>query len=137
MIFPAINFTCTTTVSGWDFVAENRAGRMRKLYPELQIWRATSTQQYSRLHRTSTHQWDTTEHSNVFRYSGFSVQVQAGDILGVFQPDGKKSKYTLIFQEGGGPTSYRTNTMGSLTTFNVDSNSINTDYPLVGVETSK
>lgn len=65
------------------------------------------------------------------------MQVQAGDMLGMFQPDGKKSKYTLIFQEGGGPTNYRMNAMGSLTTFNVDSNSVNTDYPLVGVETSK
>ena len=140
MIFPAINFTCTTTVSGWNFVAESRAGRGRKLYPEVQIWRTTSAQQYSRIHRTSTQWFHTTEHSNVFRYSGFSVQVQAGDILGVFQPDGKKSKYSLTFQEGGGPTNYRMNTMVSLTTFNVDSSDVNTDqngYPLVGVEISK
>ena len=138
-LFPAINFSCSAAVSGWIFVAEDKEGRGRNLYPEIQIWRTANTQQYS-LHHTSSQQPTVTESSNVFRYPGISVQVQPGDILGVYQPEGKKSRYTLTYQEHGGPINYRMDTKDAPTTFSIDGNGVHTDqndYPLVGVEISK
>lgn len=138
-IFPGINFSCSATVSGWIFVAESRAGRGRNLYPELQIWSTANTRQYSVLHTTSQ-QPRTTESVNVFRYSGISAQVNPGDVLGVYQPEGKKSRYTLTYQEHGGPTNYRMDAKDPPATFSSDGTGVHTDqndYPLVGVEISK
>lgn len=141
ILFPDITFTCSGTVHGWVIVMEDRGrDRKRNMYPEVQLWRKQGEQSsYTKVHGYSGLPLSTTN-ANVYRYSvwfGF----QAGDVLGVHQPDGKKSRYNLLFQERGGPTNYQIeNENNPLQQFDPESTDVRSnqsDYPLVGLDTSK
>ncbi len=143
LLFPSIQFTCSGTLTGWMFVGENRGGgRDRDEYPELQIWRPNSLlrTRYSKIHGISGAPIST-RHPNVYEYNVFtSVQVRAGDVLGVHQPEGRRSKYNVLFQQRGGPTNYyedrEDDPLNSFDLTDDDVESDENDVPLVGVETS-
>lgn len=137
-IIPDVKFTCSGTLQGWMFVAENKEGDE---YPELQIWRPMNAQstRYTKIHGTSEAPVST-QHSNVYQHSGISVHFREGDVLGVFQPEGRRSRYSLSYQESGGPVNYRLDMQNSpLRTFEITGNGVKMDqsYPIVGLQTSK
>ena len=85
---------------------------------------------------------DPTSNENVYGYTMWgSVHFQAGDVLGVHQPEGRKSRFNLLFQEGGGPTNYwQIRENEPLDSFAINGNDVRSDqndFPLVGVETSE
>ncbi len=125
------------------FVGEDRGnGRDRTEYPELQIWRPTNIQatRYTKIHGI-TGSPSSTIYPNVYEYNVFtSVQFLAGDVLGVHQPEGKKSRYNLLFQRRGGPANYyderENDPLDSFDLGDEDVEDDENDFPLVRVETS-
>lgn len=124
-------------------MGESRGGgRDRNRYPELQIWRPENSREtrYSKIHGM-TGAPSSTRYPNVYEYNVFtSVQFQAGDVLGVHQPDDRKSKYDILFQQRGGPRNYYDEREDdSLDSFDLEDDDVEddeSDFPLVGAVTS-
>ena len=140
-LFPDITFTCSGTLHGWFMVLEDRGqARGRNKYPEMQLWRRLgATSSYTKIHSMSGPPLDTT-YSNVYKYSGLSIEFQRGDVLGVHQSSDKKSRYAILFQERGGHVYYDIrddNPQGQFSPDDSDVRSNQSDYPLVGLDSSK
>ena len=139
-LFPTINITCSATVTALRFLAEIEGnGRgMRNKYPQLQVWRPRRESEYTKAYSVSDE--PSLVQAHVYGFSGLSWSVQAGDVLGMYQPDLKKSKYTFIFQQNGEISTYRLsnqrNAPRSFTLTNREVHSNLQNYPLVAIETS-
>ena len=103
---------------------------------ELQLWQRTSGNDYIRRSFSIIDNVNTTSNNNVYKYSpNPPLEVQEGDVLGVFQPSKGESPFTIFFQENSGPFNYGEQSgvneaFPSLTTDDpLDQN----DYPLVSV----
>ena len=110
-------------------------------YPQLQIWREEGSGSYQRVGYTDINYPSSsiTDTYAVVEYSlATPLAFQEGDILGAHQPKRSDSDVVMQFQDGGLLVSYRYDGEDSpLEAFVVDGvETYQTDYPLVGVETS-
>ena len=140
-LVPEIKFTCSVTLTSWIFVAEDRGGGTE--YPALQVWRPQSEDgaQYTKIYEIANPP-NSTGDRNVYKYFVRpALAVQAGDILGIYQPSKSRSRYSIIYQEGGGPVNYRRDRLNaSPDVFDLNQKNVKSDqsdYPLVGVQTSE
>ena len=137
-LVPGIKFTCSVKLSSWLFVADNSGGGSE--YPALQVWRPQNENetQYTKIHEITGLPLGTDD-TNVYQYFVQpALGVQAGDVLGIYQPSDRMSRYSIIYQERGGPINYRRG--GRIDTFNLNEGNVKTDqedYPLVGVRISE
>ena len=111
-------------------------------YPQLQIWREEGSGSYQRVGYTDINSTSSsiTDTYTVVEYSlATPLAFQEGDILGAYQPRRRDSDVVMQFQDRGLLVSYRYDEEDNpLETFAVDgAETDQTDYPLVGVETSK
>ena len=112
-------------------------------YPQLQIWREEEgSGSYQRVGYTDINypSSNITDTYTVVEYSlATPLAFQEGDILGAYQPSRRDSDVVMQFQGRGLLVSYRYDGEDSpLETFVIDgAETDQTDYPLVGVETSK
>ena len=140
-IFPDIRFSCSGSVTKWILVLEAGDGSME--YPQLQIWREEEgSGSYQRVGYTDINSPSSsiTDTYSVVEYSLTTpLAFQEGDILGAHQPHKDDSDVVMQFQDRGLLVSYRYDGEDNpLETFVVDgAETDQTDYPLVGVETSK
>ena len=140
-IFPDIRFSCSGSVTKWILVLEAGGGSME--YPQLQIWREEEgSGSYQRVGYTDIKYLSSsiTDTYTVVEYSLTTpLAFQEGDILGAHQPRRSDSDVVMQFQERGLLVSYRHDKEDNpLETFVIDeAKTDQTDYPLVGVETSK
>ena len=142
IIFPAVKFTCSGTLTGWRFVAQRVSGRGRDDYPELQVWRPQSrspnTYNIVRSVRVTP---QSTSQSNVYTHTLSSpISYQAGDVLGLYHPSSDTSAYKILSVEHGGPSNYYTRMQDrSSEMFNIQSSGVRVhrDFPLVGAITSE
>ena len=139
-IFPDIRFSCSGSVTKWILVLGAGDGSME--YPQLQIWREEGSGSYQRVGYTDINYPSSsiTDTYTVVEYSLTTpLAFQEGDILGAHQPPKDNSDVVMQFQDRGLLVSYRYDGEDNpLETFVVDgAETDQTDYPLVGVETSK
>ena len=86
-VFPDIHFTCSSTITQWIIGGEIESGSDSFL--ELQLWQRTdgNTDMYTRRSFSTIDTVNYTENNNVYTYfPNPPLEVQEGDILGVFQP---------------------------------------------------
>ena len=102
VIFPEVTFTCSGSIQSWVFGAQWEGNT--DSYTELQIWRPGSEDGvYSKVGSTTIM---TEENSTkLYQYSLSSPLIfQAGDILGLYQPERSRSQLTLLVEkEARGP----------------------------------
>ena len=145
-IFPALTFTCGGFVSKWLFVADEWGGSERI---EMQIWRRNGTApnlvkvgSYGRAVGTIV-QLPGNDSSNLYQVTPSTPPyVQAGDVLGVYQPNVKNSSLALGYIKGVTGTENPSCSVGgqSISTLSLSSKGVTcnqTDYPLIFVEISK
>ena len=137
-VFPDIHFTCSSTITQWIIVGEIESGNNSFL--ELQLWQRLdgSTDLYARKSFSTIDNVKTTENNNVYTYfPNPPLEVQEGDVLGVFQPRGEESPFVIYYQQISGPFNYGNHFGGSTavdepyTELNIDSALDQNDYPLV------
>jgi hypothetical protein len=134
-VIPGINFTCNGTVTRWTVGATWRGDYTT--FTELQIWRNVSGTQYMKV-----------DSSNIIVGAGNVSQVyeldiplvfQKGDIFGYFQPSKMSSQTNLYLEISEKATVFYNELSGGDTTppnlFDLESAGIDTNYPLVAVET--
>ena len=141
VVIPAIQFTCSGSLTKWRFVAERTSsGSVRNRYPELQIWRPQSSQIYNKIHGVTLVPQSTSQR-NVYTHTlSAPVEYQAGDVLGIYHPPADTSVYRIQSVEHGGPNNHYIDRQASSSVqFNLQSSAVRTrtDYPLVGAETSQ
>jgi len=92
-VLPSMNFSCSSTISRWTFVARirKRNGGGRNQYPRFQLWRPNGPDRYEREYESSTDssRFMTTDNSGltIAEYvPPTPISFQAGDVLGVYQP---------------------------------------------------
>ena len=104
---------------------------------ELQLWQKTSGNDYIRRNFSIIDDgFNTTTVNNVYEYSlNPPLEVQEGDILGLFQPREYESPLAMYFQENSGPFNYgkENNVDNAFTTLTIDEPLEQNDYPLVSV----
>ncbi len=131
-IIPDITFTCSGTVSEWIVAAEWKSDDDD--LPEVQIWRETATGSgvYTKIHGTtlSVNEENTTE---IYHYTITPIDVQPGDVLGMFEPD--NSRLELYYTNRHGPVNYYMSTDRDVTVppdgdFDIGDTSVETQYDL-------
>ena len=142
-VLPSMHFSCSGTISRWTFVALRRNGGGRNQYPRFQLWRPNGPDRYEREYESSTDssRFLTADNSGLTIAECVPpapIPFQAGDVLGVYQPDSDDRRLSVIHvsvPSGFGRVNYVGGTdvvefsTGELSAFN--------DFPLVVVNTSK
>ena len=133
-VIPDIQFTCNGTITKW--IIGGMVGKEREMNSlELQTWRSNASYGVTLVRKISSfvNKFNATSDRNVYEYiPNPPIEVQEGDILGIFQP--KQSVLTMYVQAQGGPLNYGTsNTASSSLIVTVTENSLlnQIDYPLV------
>ena len=81
-LLPALNFTCSTTITSISVGARRASGAGT---PQIQIWR-TQEGQFSRVHRIHLAEMTTAEDPGVYEFTVTgSVAVQEGDVVSVYE----------------------------------------------------
>ena len=116
-ISPHINFTCSGSVTKWILGRSGAGGTRRGQFPELQVWRASTETGYDFQLVGGTMIDFSVAHvevaSQVFEYLvDPPLQVEAGDVLGIFQPMENESRLWSWYEgaEGSIETLYQTTT---------------------------
>ena len=133
-VFSDIHFTCNSTITQWIIGGRVRMKNTRFL--ELQLWKRTDSDIYTRRNFNTINVFNTTENTNVYAYfPDPPLEVCEGDILGVFQPRENDSPLTMYYQETSGPFNYgdTKEVDEPYTLFTFDSALDVNDYPLVSV----
>ena len=122
--FPDIGFTCNGNITHIIIGAEDRD---KTQLPQIYFWRLSDEGQYEQTGSFYSLVYnDANDPSTTnLRWYNLSqpIQVQNGDVLGIYQPRKMNSDLTIYYQKESGPPNYDNN--GIL-------NNIN-DYPLVSV----
>ena len=96
LIIPDTTFTRNGSVMRWTFAAQYNASATQ--YPELQVWRETTTGTYVKVGNTSNMEPAQTAYLNVYEcVLDPPLQVLAGDVLGIYQPSYRNSRIHLSF----------------------------------------
>jgi len=106
-IIPNINFTCDGAITKWIVDGEWNDGGMRDWYPDLQIWRSTGTNMFTKVGNTTLRVEGGSDTVTYYEYNLTTpLNFQAGDVFGIFQPDKGKNRLRMNFQSGVGPRNY-------------------------------
>ena len=96
LIIPGITFTSSGSVVRWTFVARFNSSATQ--YPELQVWRENTTGTFVRVGSTLIMEAIQTAYLNVYEYVlDPPLQVQGGDVLGIYQPRYTRGHFHLSF----------------------------------------
>ena len=115
---------------------------MHDWYPDLQIWRRTATNTFTKVGNTTLRIETGSSDMTYYEYSPPTpLSFQTGDVLGIFQPDMERNRLRLYFQSGDGPQNYY-ETLDSNDIVEPPSNMFvgtmsQNDLPLISVETSE
>ncbi len=135
-IIPDISFSCSGTVSRW-IVAGNERNEHNE--PEVQIWRETfnGSGVYTKVHGMSLP--ERAEDSSLIYEFTATMDVQLGDILGLFEPE--DSWLRLYYTDQYGPVNYYMDTGDDVTPptgdFDISGAATMHGMPLVTVEFCK
>ena len=103
-VFPDISFTCNGSITKWIVGAGTGGGSSPS--SELQIWRRSGTDSYTKVASTQLTAQSPINNSNVYEYVPSSpLGFQEGDILGVYQRE--DSSVVPYHQEFTGPRNLR------------------------------
>ena len=106
-IIPYINFTCDGAITKWIVDGRWDNSGMHDWYPDLQIWRRNATNTFTKVGNTTLRIEIGRSNLTYYEYSPPTpLSFQAGDVLGIFQPDGGRNRLRLYFQSGAGPQNY-------------------------------
>ena len=111
-VSPHINFTCNGNITKWIMGADFRENnRDRDIYPELQVWRRVNDSipdRYYRVGNTTIAVASVNSDSRVYEYPvDPPLPVEAGDVLGIYQPVGRmKRRLTVYYERDAGPSSF-------------------------------
>ena len=132
-IIPGIRFTCTGMLTKW-IIGAQRTLTQTTNHLQLQIWRRRSrtSNTFDRTNFNDLTDLNATDDLNVYEYTpNPPLQVQANDLLGLFQP--RSTDTQVYYQEGGGPLNYASNEDSALSSFAIIVG-VDRDVPLVAVE---
>ena len=135
-VFPDISFTCNGSITKWIVGAGIGSGFSPS--SELQIWRKSGVDSYTKVASTQLTTRSPTSDQNVYEYVPCSpMGFQKGDILGVYQRE--YSSVVPYYQESNGPKNLCDSKLPSLAPDLITSPSIAEEYmyPMVTVEISK
>ena len=86
LLFPSVNFSCTTTVTGWILAGENTTSA-GTLYPQIQIFRLDSLGQYRLQNTTEQSTRPTSLGDSLYQYTlDPPFTVMAGDVVSIRTP---------------------------------------------------
>jgi len=139
-VLPSMNFSCNGTISRWTFVALRQNGNQ---YPRFQLWRPNGPDRYERVYESipAGSRFTTTDNSGltIAEYMPPApIPFQAGDVLGVYQPDSNVRRLSVIHvsvPSGLGRVNYVGGT--DVVEFSTAELFAFNDFPLVAVNTSK
>ena len=98
VIYPEVGFTCSGNIQSWVFGAQ-WVGQS-SLFTELQIWRPTGNGVYTKVGHTTIN--TARSDSKLYEYPlSPPLAIQAGDVLGVYQPQRSLSQLSLLFAQDG------------------------------------
>lgn len=101
MLFTGIRFSCPGAITKWTFLA--RETEDGESYPELQVWRSDDGETVYRRKNSSTAANGQLRSPWIYELLiQPPLTFEAGDILGVYQPNATNSKLVSQYQEGGG-----------------------------------
>ena len=133
-MFPDISFTCNGSITKWIVGAGTGEGSPPS--SELQIWRRSGANSYTKVTSTQLTAQPPINNSNVYEYVPSSpLGFQEGDILGVYQRE--NSSVVPYYQLSTGPVNLRQPGRVNSAANSLTAPSLNTainDYPLVTVE---
>ena len=107
-IIPNLRFDCDGAITKWIVGASWRNATAATSFPDLQIWRNSSENGvYTKVGNTTL----IATSQNSSRLYEFPVEpslpFQRGDILGIFQPSGSRSRLSILYRTGrGNPLNY-------------------------------
>ena len=102
-IYPELQFTCNGTITKWIFGAGEQVPPTATEQPELQIWRQTGPDTYTRQGFSLVTANETASPNVHEYYPETPLQFQQGDVLGIFYPSTENANPLLYGQEGNGP----------------------------------
>jgi len=106
-IIPNINFTCDGAITKWIVDGRWNDGGMRDWYPDLQIWRSNGNNMFTKVGNTTLRVEGGSDTVTYYKYNLTTpLNFQAGDVLGIFQPDMGNNRLRMYFQSGVGPRNY-------------------------------
>ena len=114
-VIPELEFTESGQIESFTIGALHRGSGATK-YPEIQLWRAAGDREWVKVSPTlNSPAVSPTSHLNVYKYQLYPpLQVQAGDVLGIYQPYSSASVLKLYYQQDG-PLNYYKPAIGSST----------------------
>ena len=146
-IIPDMMFNCRGNISKWIVGSYEQRSQDYSAYLELQIWRlhdgsssVYTRQQRSRFRDSSCENGVTSVSTNVYSCTlplpGLAVQ--PGDILGIYQPRRRNSRYIMYVDRRTGGTSLQTYISRSSTSLSdISQATADSVQPLVAVEIGK
>ena len=144
-VLPSMNFSCSGTISSWTFVALRQNDGGHNQYPRFHLWRPNGTERYERVYESSTDssRFTTADNSGltIAQYvPPAPIPFQAGDGLGVYQPDIDDRRLSVVHMSvppGFGYANFIRGT--SVAVFDTTASGVTAfnDFPLVAVNTSK
>ena len=136
-VYPAINFTCNGSITSWTVLARRFTDNDDTMYPDLQVWRGEGGGAYTRVGGT-TLSGGSDNQIDIYDYVlDNPLSFQAGDVFGMFQPQGSVSRLRIYSQRDGGPPSFYVKTRSATDTLNEILATEFDDYPFITVTTGK
>lgn len=146
VIFPNITFTCngsiTKLTAGIDVPEDTGLSHMTSedktslAFPEIQIWRRRNEIWSNSYIKIESIPLNTTQvNQNIAEITPlYSIRVQEGDILGVYQPSHSNAGLSIKYQEHDGPINYIENNPHSSFDLLGHTTIQRYNYPLVTME---
>jgi len=134
-IIPGIRFTCTGMLTKW-IIGAQRTLTQSTNHLQLQIWRQinSTSNMFYRTNFSNITDLNATDDLNVYEYvPNPSLQFQANDLLGVFQPLRADTQAVVFYQVGGGPRNYAYSRSFPIAEY-ITGGGVDNDVPLVAVE---
>ena len=145
LLFPKLTFSCDCSLTGWTFIvsgANRESSNSLDHLLQFQIWRRLSN---IILTQVSSIQISKSNSSRVLQTNemGMSlveidfnepVEVEEGDMFGVFQPSSSRSELVLQFQSELAPAHYVRLTNTPSNNYSLRGSIINYDYPLISAK---
>ena len=107
ILLPGDSFNCSGNMTGLLFVGTYRTGKDRNMYPEIQIYRNTGGNTYTRQGSSQEIRLAKGDFSpdGVLQYNLTTpISFQSGDVLGVYQPDQSVSVVRVYYRQLQGTT---------------------------------